>query len=164
MFFYLGTPGQMFSDCSDLPFYVLQQRFDLAKTHKLNFKYVSRPGEIHHLLTTSTTRCLQERKKKTKEKKKGILKWGLSSNVHIYYPKHCPRLFYYRQWVFSCTYSLLLMAEFMNGMTFFFFSPQFNRERYWILTISLKNIFTVCWRDYSDNASFPSKHIQCHTL
>lgn len=150
----------MFSDCSDLPFYVLQQRFDLAKTHKLNFKYVSRPGEIHHLLTTSTTHCLQERKKKQRKKRK---EWGLSSNVHIYYPKHCPRLFYYRQWVFSCTYSLLLMAEFMNGMIFFF-SPQFNRERYWILTIYLKNIFTVCWRDYSDNASFPSKHIQCHTL
>lgn len=69
-FFYLGTPGQMFSDCSDLPFYVLQQRFDLAKTHKLNFKYVSRPGKIHHLLTTSTTRCLQERKKKQRKKRK----------------------------------------------------------------------------------------------
>lgn len=63
----------MFSDCSDSPFYGFQQSFDLAKPNIFKFTHVHGPCGIHHLLTTSTTHCLQERKKKRqkeREKKK----------------------------------------------------------------------------------------------
>lgn len=67
MLFWLGTPGQLFSDCSDSPFHGFQQSLELAKTNIFNFIYLSGPCRIHHLLTTSTTHCLQERKRKEKK-------------------------------------------------------------------------------------------------